>query len=142
MTSKGKLVTVPKGTYCQIINWTRHRSKDLWGEDVDTFNPEREFQGSEIWDFKGFGHYNVSSERYSPFTYGPRNCLGKNFSQMEMRLILLNIFKDHDFELDLKQKNVDSEKYLGVNLFTLGPQSVYDGLLGMFVNIHKRKTCL
>ena len=78
-----------------------------------------------------------------PFTYGPRNCLGKNFSQMEMRLILLNIFKDHDFELDLDQKKtINDPKYLGVNLFTLGPQSVNEQLLGMFVNVYKRKSCL
>lgn len=139
----GEKVLVKKGTYCQIINWTRHRNSELWGDDVNVFNPDREFLNSEIWDHKGFGHYNVSSERYSPFTYGPRNCLGKNFSQMEMRLILLNIFKDHDFELDLDQKKtVNDPKYLGVNLFTLGPQSVNEGLLGMFVNVYKRKSCL
>ena len=139
----GEKVLVKKGTYCQIINWTRHRNSELWGDDVNVFNPDREFLNSEIWDHKGFGHYNVSSERYSPFTYGPRNCLGKNFSQMEMRLILLNIFKDHDFDLDLDQKKtVNDPKYLGVNLFTLGPQSVHEQLLGMFVNVYKRKSCL
>lgn len=62
---------------------------------------------------------------------------------MEMRLILLNIFKDHDFELDLDQKKtINDPKYLGVNLFTLGPQSVNEGLLGMYVNVYKRKSCL
>ena len=139
----GEKVLIKKGTYCQIINWTRHRNSELWGDDVNSFNPDREFKGSEIWDNKGFGHYNVSSERFSPFTYGPRNCLGKNFSQMEMRLILLNVFKDHDFSLDSEQeKTVDDPKYSGINLFTMGPQSVYDGLLGMFMNVHKRKSNL
>ena len=139
----GEKVFLKKGTYCQIINWTRHRNSELWGDDANTFNPDREFQGSEIWDHKGFGHYNVSSERFSPFTYGPRNCLGKNFSQMEMRLILLNIFKDHDFSLDPKQEEtVNDPKYSGINLFTLGPQSVYSGLLGMFMNVSKRKSNL
>jgi cytochrome P450 len=139
----GEKVLVKKGTYCQIINWTRHRNSELWGDDVNEFNPDREFKGSEIWDYKGFGHYNVSSERFSPFTYGPRNCLGKNFSQMEMRLILLNIFKDHDFSLDSEQeKTVNDPKYSGFNIFTMGPQSVYDGLLGMFMNVHKRKSNL
>ncbi len=139
----GEDVLVKKGTYCQIINWTRHRSKDLWGEDVNTFNPEREFHESEIWHNEGFGGYNVSSDRFSPFTYGPRNCLGKNFSQMEMRLILLHIFKDHDFTLEEKQsKTINDPKYMGVNTFTMGPQSVYDGLLGMHVHVQKRKSCL
>ena len=139
----GQKVTLEKGTYCQIMNWTRHRNSELWGKDVDIFNPNREFKDSEIWHHEGFGGYNVSSDRFSPFTYGPRNCLGKNFSQMEMRLILLNLFKHHDFTLDKRQeRTIDDSKYMGVNTFTLGPQSVYDGLLGMYVNIHLRKSKL
>ena len=135
-------VTVPKGTYCQVINWTRHRNPELWDEP-DIFNPEREFQDSEIWHHKGFGGYNVSSERDSPFTYGPRNCLGKNFSHMEMRLILLHLFRDFDFTLSsLQAETVDDPRYMGINTFTMGPGSIYDELLGMYVDIHKRKSNL
>ena len=138
----GQSVTLEKGTYCQIMNWTRHRNPDLW-EDPDIFNPDRKFNDSEIWHNQGFGGYNVSSDRFSPFTYGPRNCLGKNFSQMEMRLILLNLLKHHDFTLDERQeKTVNDAKYMGVNTFTLGPGDVYGGLLGMYVNIHLRKSKL
>ena len=138
----GQSVTLEKGTYCQIMNWTRHRNPDLW-EDPDIFNPDRKFNDSEIWHNQGFGGYNVSSDRFSPFTYGPRNCLGKNFAQMEMRLILLNLLKHHDFTLDERQeKTVNDAKYMGVNTFTLGPGDVYGGLLGMYVNIHLRKSKL
>ena len=139
----GSQITLQKGTYCQIINWTRHRNADLWGPDVNEFNPDREFKDSEIWHHEGFGGYNVSSDRFSPFTYGPRNCLGKNFSQMEMRLILLNLLRNHDFTLEEKQaQTVNDPKYMGINTFTLGPASVYGGLLGMHVNIHLRKSKL
>ena len=31
---------------------------------------------------------------------------------------------------------------MGVNTFTMGPQSVYDGLLGMHVHVQKRKSNL
>ena len=138
----GEKVQLEKGTYCQIINWTRHRNQDLW-DNPDTFNPEREFKQSEIWNNDGFGGYNISSERFSPFTYGPRNCLGKNFSHMEMRLILLNLLKHHDFTLDERQKEtVNDKKYLGINTFTMGPVDIYGGLLGMYVNIHLRKSKL
>lgn len=139
----GEKVKLEEGTYCQIMNWTRHRNEDLWGNDVDNFNPEREFKESEIWHHEGFGGYNVSSDRFSPFTYGPRNCLGKNFSQMEMRLILLHLFKDHDFTLDSRQeKTVHDKKYLGINTFTMGPADVYGGLLGMYMKLHLRKSRL
>jgi cytochrome P450 len=138
----GEKVQLEKGTYCQIINWTRHRNPELW-EDPEIFNPEREFKGSEIWNNEGFGGYNVSSERFSPFTYGPRNCLGKNFSQMEMRLILLHLFKHHDFTIDEKQgKTFNDKKYLGINTFTMGPADIYGGLLGMYVTLHLRKSRL
>ena len=136
----GNPVSVPKGTYCQIINWTRHRSSELWGDDVTDFNPYREFKDSEIWNYEGFGTTNLQSERFSPFTYGPRNCIGKNFSHMEMRLILLYLFKNYDFELSKDQLQM-KEKYTyeGVNLFTLGPGSIKnDELLGMYINIIPR----
>ena len=137
-------VMVPKGTYCQIINWTRHRNEELWGPDSNIFNPHREFKDSEIWSYDGFGTYNVSSERFSPFTYGPRNCIGKNFSHMEMRLILLSIFKEFDFTFSYDQLvTVDDTQYNGLNLFTMGPKSIYDDeLLGMYVDIVPRKSKL
>ena len=62
---------------------------------------------------------------------------------MEMRLILLHLFKNHDFTLEEKQEqSVNDPKYMGINTFTLGPASVHGGLLGMHVNIHLRKSKL
>ena len=61
----------------------------------------------------------------------------RNFSS------LLNIFKYHDFTLDKQQeKTINDPKYMGINTFTMGPQSVYGGLLGMYMNIHLRKSKL
>ena len=137
----GEKVELKQGTYCQIINWTRHRNPDLWGDDVNEFNPDRIFKDEEIWDYKGFGTTHISSERFSPFTYGPRHCIGKNFSQMEMRLILLNIFKYYDFELtDEQKKTIHDPNYLGINTFTMGPSNINKNneLLGMYVHIIPR----
>ncbi|MBD23405.1 MAG: hypothetical protein CMG46_00150 [Candidatus Marinimicrobia bacterium] len=132
-------VTIPKGTYCQIFNWSRQRSSELWGNDSHIFNPDREFTDKELWP-DGFGAYNLASDRYSPFTFGPRNCIGKNFAHMEMRLILLNIFKEHDYELSPDQYNSIDESYLGNNTFTMGPTDIYDPTkIGMYVNVFQRK---
>ena len=46
----GQQVLLSKGTYIQIPNWTRHRNKELWGDDVNTFNPNREFIDDELWN--------------------------------------------------------------------------------------------
>ena len=44
-------IELPIGTYCQIPNWSRHRSKKLWGNDVNMSDPDRgEFKQEEIWD--------------------------------------------------------------------------------------------
>ena len=103
----GKMVSLPEGTFVQIVNWMRHRSRALWGDDVDEFNPDREFQGNEIWGESSsetmgppsFSATNPSSKRFSPFTFGPRDCLGKNFAQMEMRAILASVLHRFSFSL-------------------------------------------
>ena len=60
-----------------------------------------------------------------------------------MRLVLLNIFKDYDFILDPKQQQtVNDSKYMGINTFTMGPQNVNGGIIGMYVNVIPRKSKL
>ena len=106
----GTEVRLPKGTYVQIQNWTRHRNPKLWGEDAHVFNPEREFRDDEIWGGESFRGFNPSSDRFSPFTFAPRDCLGKNFAQMEMRTILANVFHKYHFELSEPYKNLTPKR--------------------------------
>ena len=106
----GEMVKLEKGTYVQIQNWTRHRNPNLWGDDVNEFNPDRNFRDDEIWGGETFKGYNPSSERFSPFTFAPRDCLGKNFAQMEMRTILANVFHRFKFDLSEPYKNFDTIK--------------------------------
>ena len=137
----GEMVTIKKGTYIQIFNWIKHRNPELWGETANEFNPEREFKDDEIWN-KPFNSYHTESDRFSPFTYSPRNCLGKNFAHMEMRLILLNIFKNHDFNLTKEQLSVKEDE-LSCNYLTMGPRDLKKkNIIGMYFNISKRKSNL
>jgi cytochrome P450 len=150
-------VKVPKGTYVQILNWTRHRNPDLWGDTVLDFNPEREFSDAELWHGKGLAAYNPHSERFSPFTHPPRDCIGKNFAQMEARTILLHILRKYSFELAepyktwVREHPEEVPRYLGVNLGTMGPRDLtrpalvkyFDGYekppLGMHCHIVPRR---
>jgi len=75
----GEQVKLLKGTFVQITTWSRHRNTRLWGDDAAVFNPDREFTADELWNGDPFMAYNPSSDRYSPFTYAPRDCIGKNF---------------------------------------------------------------
>ena len=135
-------VKLPKGTYIQIPNWFRHRNPELWGEDFNIFNPLREFVDEELWDNTIINTYNPSTERFSPFTYGPRDCIGKNFSQIEMRIILLHLLKNYSFELTEDQKNYNMGDIV-CNKFTMGPRNIYNkdlssNKLGMYVYITNR----
>ena len=135
-------VEVSKGTYVQIPNWFRHRNPELWGEDVNEFNPNREFIDEELWEGTVINSYNPSTPRFSPFTYTPRDCIGKNFSQIEMRIILLHLLQRYDFELADLQEQQDN-KYFVYNRFTMGPRNVNnksknDSNLGLYVKIKRR----
>ena len=69
---------------------------------------------------------NPNSARFSPFTFTPRDCLGKNFAQMEMRTILANVF--HRFNLELSEPYMDEnvQKNGGLENFaaTMGPMDL------------------
>ena len=45
----GKMVKISKGTQMNIPVWLLHMSPALWGPTVEDFNPDREWQGEEIW---------------------------------------------------------------------------------------------
>lgn len=137
-------VVLKKGTFVQIPNWMRHRAKILWGEDALEFNPDREFHGNELWDGESFAGFNPQSKRYSPFTFTPRDCMGKNFAHMEMRVILAYMFRDFTFELEGPWKTFDRTTYLGVNRATLGPRDLSipsnePAKLGLYVKVLPRK---
>jgi cytochrome P450 len=140
----GEKIEIPSGTYVQIPNWTRHRNPELWGEDVNTFNPDRDFRDEEFYFDKGINSYNPASERFSPFTYGPRDCIGKNFSQIEMRIILLHLLKHFTFSLPKNQLENYDQDHISLNGVTMGPRSIYNKdlygkLLGMYVNVIPRQ---
>ena len=139
----GEQVKIPKGTFIQVPNWIRHRNPKLWGEDVNSFNPDRDFVDEEIYNDMGLASFNPNSSRFSPFTYGPRDCIGKNFSQIEMRIILLHLLKHFYFTLPKKQLNTYNQETISINLQTLGPRNIYNNnlnqkKLGMYVNVIER----
>ena len=135
---KGNKLILEKGTWIQIPNWTRHRSKELWGDDSNIFNPLREFKDDEDWEGCPIASYNPNSPRFSPFTYGPRDCIGKNFAMIEMRIILLFLLQRFDFSLPIIQKNMEDE-WLSFNTLTMGPRNpYYKDRNGLYVNIKKR----
>lgn len=131
----GADVLLPKGTPVQLVNWSRHRNPELWGPDAGEFNPHRDFQPGEIGSVGApLAGVNPQSERFSPFAHNPRSCLGKNFAQMEMRLIIAYLVRKFDFSLagtyaHLAQKSKESAtpdrfEFRGINRGTMGPMDM------------------
>lgn len=130
----GADVRLPQGTLVNIVNWSRHRNPELWGDDVDVFNPRRHFKSEELAHVgSSLAAANPQSSRFSPFAHAPRHCLGRNFAQMEMRLIMLNLLRRFTFELappydqlmDARTTaTAEANEFRGVNRATMGPMDL------------------
>merc|ERR1711894_480613 len=76
---------------------------------------------------------NPQSARFSPFAHNPRSCLGKNFAQMEMRLILSYLIHAFDFTLAGPYSHLQGREnpvvpgehdFRGINRGTMGPMDL------------------
>lgn len=88
--------SISSGTKVIVSSLAVHRDKDVF-EDPDSFKPERWFENKEL-----------SKGEYFPFLFGKRQCIGKEFALMEIRVLLTKIAKTFKIEL------VDGEdSYIG-----------------------------
>ena len=79
----------PAGTIVGVSQWAVQRNKEVFGEDVNTFRPERWSEASE---------QKVREMERAMFHFGAGNhmCLGRNVSAREMYMVtpaLLRTFK-------------------------------------------------
>ncbi|KAL7141710.1 hypothetical protein ABFS83_08G071600 [Erythranthe nasuta] len=79
---------IPKGLSIWIPVLAIHHSEEIWGKDVNEFNPDR------------FGSRSSGSGRhFIPFAAGPRNCVGQAFALMEAKIILAMLISKFSFEI-------------------------------------------
>ncbi|EHK97816.1 putative Isotrichodermin C-15 hydroxylase [Glarea lozoyensis 74030] len=78
---------IPGGTAVSVSSWCAHHSPDNF-KDPDDFIPER-------W-LKGAGYDNDNKLAHRPFSLGPRGCIGKDLSYVEMRLVLAKMIWNFD----------------------------------------------
>lgn len=134
----GKLITLPAGTQCNIPVWLLHSAEDLWGPTVEQFNPDRDFLPEEVWNGVALAGWNPQSYRYMPFTSAPRDCMGKNFAHLEVRVILCELLRHYEFSLAeptlsaSKTDRVRDKRFLAFNAGTMSPRN------GIFLNVKKR----
>lgn len=83
----GKLF-VPKGTRVICSVYHTHLNEKYW-PNASSFIPERWLEGGIS--------ANASPNDLMNFSLGSRNCIGKQFALMEMRLVLATMVKLYDF---------------------------------------------
>ncbi|KAF2443446.1 cytochrome P450 [Karstenula rhodostoma CBS 690.94] len=86
--------TLPEGTIVSVSPWVIHHSKELWGEDARSFNPDR-------W----LSEDSAAKEKYwIPFGAGYGSCPGQNVAKVELAKITATIVRDYNIEfVDEKQ---------------------------------------
>ncbi|KXJ90430.1 cytochrome P450 3A17 [Microdochium bolleyi] len=87
---------VPKGTRITTPQYVTHRNPSHF-KDPDSFHPERWLQASHpLYDPRYAGD---NRSVFKPFSFGPRDCLGKNLAYAEMRIFAARLMLQFDWEL-------------------------------------------
>lgn len=74
---------IPKGTEIGASPYAISHDRNLYGEDVDVFRPERYLEDPE-WAAKVARHEFI-------FGYGPRNCIGKYLSNIVLAKAIVEV---------------------------------------------------
>ncbi|KAH6658491.1 cytochrome P450 [Truncatella angustata] len=85
-------VYLPENTIVGVNAWALHYNKDVFGHDVHAFRPERWIEGDEeaIKEMK---------RNMFAFGAGPRSCIGKNISILEMWKVVFELYRTFDIAL-------------------------------------------
>lgn len=85
--------TLPAGTNCIIPVFKLQRSRELWGHNADRFDPER-FSTEQI--------KNYDLTYFLPFSAGPRDCIGRRYAMISMKIFLCHLLLRFRFETEMK----------------------------------------
>ncbi|KAI1770481.1 cytochrome P450 [Hypoxylon cercidicola] len=89
-------------TYHSEINF--HRARE--------YIPERWLHESTT--NPGSPFYQDRRDAHRPFSFGPRDCIGRNLAYHEMRLIMARLLWNFDFTLDVKSSNWHEQRIFGL----------------------------
>jgi unspecific monooxygenase len=84
-------ISIPKDTY---VGWTAtgaHRDTAAWGNDAESFVPER--WGSTVEEMHANMRKWTARAMYVPFHGGKRACLGQGFAMVELRAAVIEILR-------------------------------------------------
>jgi cytochrome P450 len=99
--------TIPKGTLIVLLPLAFHTDKDLWGEDVKEFKPER-FLEENI--------KKVHPYSYFPLSNGQRICPGMKYAQLSMKMFISKFLMKYRVTTELKYDELDFEMRITTTL--------------------------
>ncbi|CAO1433857.1 unnamed protein product [Diamesa tonsa] len=86
-------VILPKGTFLSFNTFYLHRRQDIWGEQADIFNPD---------NFLPENNDKRHPFSFLPFSGGKRVCIGQRFASISMKIILLMLLRNYEFNTSIK----------------------------------------
>ncbi|XP_057796016.1 cytochrome P450 CYP72A219-like [Salvia miltiorrhiza] len=101
-------LTIPAGMHLSLLIGLFQTDPKIWGDDANKFNPERFAQGVA----KATDNQPV----FTPFSSGPRMCIGHNFAMIEAKLAIATLLQHFSFQLS------PSYKHAPFSLYKLRPQ--------------------
>lgn len=81
---------MPAKTPIVYLPLLTQRNPALWGDDADAFDPERWIQPERI------AKFTANPAMFSPFSAGPRICLGQNYAYNQMSYFLVRLLQKFD----------------------------------------------
>lgn len=100
-------LVIPKGVVFILHIYCLHRSKQIWGERADEFDPDN-FLPERV------------AERHPaafiPFSFGKRNCIGLRYAMLSMKVILLRMLQNYKFTTHLKYSELRFKSTLTLQL--------------------------
>ncbi|KAF2099176.1 cytochrome P450 [Rhizodiscina lignyota] len=101
---------IPGGTVVGCNAWVIHKRREIFGDDVDTYRPERWFIDPQKNRADEEARINKMSSTLFHFGAGARSCLGRYISLLEMYKIIPSFLRNFDIHLvnpdaELKLRN-------------------------------------
>lgn len=90
---------VPPGTAVGINPYVAGRNKGIWGEDADTYRPERWLQGEGETDTAYKDRLRLYNAADLTFGGGSRVCIGRNLAQLELYKIVATLIRKYEISL-------------------------------------------
>ncbi|KAI1463443.1 benzoate 4-monooxygenase cytochrome P450 [Daldinia caldariorum] len=88
---------IPGGTTVGVNAWVLHQNKNVYGEDVDQFRPERWIEATEE---KGL----EMSRCLFSFGAGTHTCIGKNIAMLMVSKLVMEFYRRYDAALAHPEK--------------------------------------